>query len=151
MTSTASGPIAAAQGIAHVRLTVTDIDRSKSFYNSVFGAEPAFDFSAKASDPAVRDDPEQLFGGCVYALGDQILGLRPAAPSTDSFDSTRVGLDHVSLKLGSLDDLKAAAGRLHEAGSAHGDLKELTDFGMAIVSFQDPDDINLELSAPLPE
>jgi glyoxylase I family protein len=83
-------------------------------------------------------------------LGDQLLGLRPVASSGDSFVSTRVGLDHLSLLVASVDELRAAQGRLDEAGIPHGDLKELPDLGVAIVSVQDPDDINLELSAPLP-
>ena len=32
----------------------------------------------------------------------------------------------------------------------HGEVTELAGFGIAILSVQDPDDINLELTAPLP-
>ena len=113
------------------------------------GTAPAADFSDQAGDPDVSGDPDRLFGGCVFALGDQVLGLRPAAAAGDRFSSTRVGLDHVSLQLASVAELRAAEQRLSEAGIEHGELKELTDFGMAIVSFQDPDDINLELAAPI--
>ena len=31
----------------------------------------------------------------------------------------------------------------------HGEIIDLTDAGIAILSFQDPDDINIELTAPL--
>jgi glyoxylase I family protein len=136
-------------GIAHVRLTVTDIVRSRAFYVAAFGAEPAADFSAQVDDPEVQADPARLFGGCMFALGDQIVGLRPAAPAGDAFSSTRVGLDHLSLRVGSLDDLHTTEQRLAAAGIDHGEVKELTDFGLAILSFQDPDDINLELTAAL--
>ena len=141
--------IARPGGIGHVRLTVTDIARSKAFYERALGTAPAQDFSDQAGDPDVSADPDRLFGGCVFALGDQVLGLRPAAAAGDRFSSIRVGLDHVSLQLASVAELRAAEQRLSEAGIEHGELRELTDFGMAIVSFQDPDDINLELAAPL--
>jgi glyoxylase I family protein len=149
MGSDADEAIARPAGISHVRLTVTDIARSKAFYRRALGTDPAKDFSDQVDDPAARDDPRRLFGGCMFALGSQVLGLRPAAPTGDRFSSTRVGLDHISLQLGSIEELSAAADRLHEAGIVHGEVTELTEFGLAILSFQDPDDINLELTAPI--
>ena len=141
--------IARPAGISHVRLTVTDIARSKAFYIRALGSEPAKDYSDQIGDADVRVDPDRLFGGCMFAIGAQVLGLRPAAPRGDSFVSTRVGLDHISLQLGSIADLREAAHRLTEAGIEHGDVNELPDFGLSIVSFQDPDNINLEFTAPL--
>jgi len=142
-------PLARPQAIHHVRLTVTDITRSRAFYRSLLGVDPAIDFSDQAGQPGVSEDQERFYGGCVFALGDQLLGLRPVAASGDRFESTRVGLDHLSLALGARDELVAAAGRLDTAGIEHGEVTDLTDAGMAILSVQDPDDINLELSAPL--
>ena len=85
------------------------------------------------------------------AARDQLLGLRPVARAGDTFDSTRVGLDHVSLGVASVDALTAAAAALDEAGVEHGSVDVLPGTGMAILSLQDPDDINLELVAPAPE
>lgn len=133
--------------INHVRLTVTDIARSKAFYERLLGPDLAFDFSDQVDEPGVRQDPKRLYGGCGFTIGSQLLGLRPVAAAGDRFDSTRVGLDHISLDLGSVDELKAAVQRLDDAGIEHGELIDLGDLGMAIVSLQDPDDINLELSA----
>jgi glyoxylase I family protein len=143
-------PLARPGGIHHVRLTVTDIGRSKGFYASLLGAGPAADFSDRADDPAVQEDPARLYGGCVFSVGEQLLGLRPVAEAGDRFSSTRVGLDHLSLAVGTRDELLAAVARLDAAGVEHGDVTELTGFGIAILSVQDPDDINLELTAPLP-
>jgi len=142
-------PLAHPQAIHHVRLTVTDIARSKAFYSSLLGVDPAIDFSDQAGQDGVAEDQARFYGGCVFPLGDQLLGLRPVAPRGDRFESTRVGLDHLSLALGARADLVAAAGRLAAAGIEHGEVTDLTDAGMAILSLQDPDDINLELSAPL--
>jgi len=142
-------PLARPQAIHHVRLTVTDIARSKAFYRSLLGTDPALDFSDQVDEPGVREDPAKLYGGCAFPLGDQLLGLRPVAAAGDSFESTRVGLDHVALAVGSPADLRSAVSRLDAAGVEHGEVTELGDLGMAILSVQDPDDINLELSAPL--
>lgn len=143
-------PLAQPGAIHHVRLTVTDIARSKDFYGRLLGAGPAADFSDQAGDPAVQKDPARLYGGCIFSVGEQLLGLRPVAEVGDRFSSTRVGLDHLSLAVGSPDELSAAVARLDAAGVEHGEITELTGFGIAILSVQDPDDINLELTAPLP-
>ncbi len=133
-------------GIHHVRLTVTDIGRSKAFYTTLLGSEPVIDESASIDQPGVREDPEKYYGGAVFSFGDQLLGLRPVAEPGDTFSSTRVGLDHVSLVVGSRSDLDKAAERLDADGVTHG---EVTEIGpMAILSLQDPDDINLELCFP---
>ena len=148
MTTTPGGtPVVRATGLHHVRLTVTDIARSKAFYSSTFGAEPAIDFTDQAGDPSTRQDRTRFYGGCVYRFGNQLLGLRPVAEPTDRFDSTRVGLDHVSLSVGSAADLQAAVGRLDAAGIPHGEVTDLGDVGLLILSLQDPDGINLELTA----
>ena len=148
MTDT-SESLARPGAIHHVRLTVTDIGRSKEFYGRLLGGGPAVDFSDQAGDPAVQEDPARLYGGCVFSVGNQLLGLRPVAEAGDRFRSTRVGLDHLSLAVGSAAELEAVAARLDVAGVQHGEVMELSGFGIAILSVQDPDDINLELTAPL--
>ena len=135
-------------GFAHVRLTVTDIARSKAFYDQVFGWPAAIDASAHAGEPGVTDSPEQLYGGTIYQTPQGTLfGLRPVGSAR--FDPGHTGLDHVSFAVDSRDELERAAAALSEAGIEHGEINDLPDAGMAILSFQDPDDINLELTAPL--
>lgn len=134
-------------GYAHVRLTVTDIARSKAFYDQVFGWPLAVDQS-EASDPGVRSDQQRFYGGCVYQTPEgQLFGLRPVG--SEPFDPDTTGLDHLSFTVASRDDLVAAAAAFDEAGITHGEIVELTDAGIAFLSFQDPDDINVELTAPL--
>lgn len=145
-----SDPIARPEGFSHVRLTVTDIHRSRAFYEQLFGMPPGSDFSDEIDDPTVHDDPWRTYGGCSFTFAGQTLGLRPVASPGDSFDPDRVGLDHVSFRVTSVDDLHAAARRLTDAGVPHGEVTELPPFGVVILSVQDPDDINLELAAPLP-
>jgi catechol 2,3-dioxygenase-like lactoylglutathione lyase family enzyme len=141
-------PLVNSTGFSHVRLTVTDIHRSKAFYDAVFGWPVAIDASGKVDEPGVKESPEHLFGGVIYQTPQgSLLGLRPVGSS--SFDSTTNGLDHVSFAVDSVEELDRAAAALSEAGIAHGEVKRLDRSGIAILSFQDPDDINLELTAPL--
>lgn len=141
-------PLLSSSGFAHVRLTVTDIARSKAFYDRVFGWPVAVDASARVDEPGVRESPEQLYGGVVYqSPSGALLGLRPVGGQR--FDSEHTGLDHVSFLVESRDDLVAAHRALDEADTEHGEVTDLTGSGLAILSFSDPDGIHLELTAPL--
>jgi len=146
MTDTSATPAAldSITGVHHVRLSVTDLARSRAFYEGVLGLTPAIESEGDPSDPAVREDPEQYFGGVIYGVGSQLLGLRPVADADAAFDPAARGLDHVSLQVGSRDDLVRAAAVFAQRGISHG---EVIDFptGMSILSVQDPDDINVEL------
>lgn len=129
--------------VAHVRLTVTDIERSRQFYESVFGWPVLLEVPPNA-DHVTRDRLAFLFGGVIYDLGGTLLGLRPVA--TDRFDENRAGLDHIAFRLGGTDELQAAAARLDELGVPHEPVK---DIGPAyILEFRDPDNIALEFTAP---
>jgi glyoxylase I family protein len=132
-------------GYGHVRLTVTDVGRSRAFYDHVFGFPVAYEVPPDA-DEATRSSLAFLYGGVIYAVpGGGLLGLRPVAPDGDRFDEDRVGLDHLSFAVGSLADLQDAVRVLDEAGVAHGGVK---DIGVAsILEFRDPDGIALELIA----
>jgi glyoxylase I family protein len=135
-------------GFAHVRLTVTDIARSKAFYDQVFGWPAAIDTSGDVEAPKETGEPANFYGGTIYQTPEGTLfGLRPVGSA--QFDSERTGLDHVSFAVESRDELVSALKALDEAGIAHGDIIDLDDAGLAILSFQDPDDINIELTAPL--
>lgn len=128
---------------AHVRITVTDIQRSRAFYDSVFALPVAFELPPDA-DEATREQLAFLYGGVIYRLGTSLLGLRPVGD--DEFDEDRVGLDHLSLAVASRADLDAAAAMLDELGVPHEPVK---DIGAGfILEFRDPDNIALELFAP---
>jgi catechol 2,3-dioxygenase-like lactoylglutathione lyase family enzyme len=124
--------------VHHVCLTVTDVARSQAFYTGVLN----FTF--------ISDLPAGVF------LGNGALGLAlrtsaapERAPDSDRFDEARVGLDHLSLQVASRADLEAAAAALDARGVSHGEIKDLGEgFGILVLAFRDPDNIQLELTAP---
>jgi glyoxylase I family protein len=129
--------------IAHVRLTVTDIERSRQFYESVFGW-PVLIESPDNADAATREALSFLFGGVIYDLGGTLIGLRPVA--ADRFHEDRCGLDHVAFRVASKAELDHAATHLDELGIEREPVK---DIGPSyILEFRDPDNIALELTAP---
>jgi glyoxylase I family protein len=129
--------------IAHVRLTVTDIARSRRFYETVFGWPVLLEHPDDADD-ATREALGFLFGGVIYRAGNGLIGLRPVA--SDSFHEDRCGLDHIAFALASKDELEAAAAHLDDLGVAH---EQVKDIGPSyILEFRDPDNIALELTAP---
>ena len=136
-------------GLHHLRLTVSDLARSRAFYEDVLGFQVAAQSPGDPSVPAVRADPDQLYGGVVYQTHGILFGLRPVAAAGDRFDSERTGLDHVSFTVADRAALDAAATALEEQGITHGEVKVLSGFGLAILSFSDPDGVHLELTAPV--
>jgi glyoxylase I family protein len=134
--------------IHHLRLTVTDVERSREFYTQLLGFEVAAD-SPPPGDPAAEAAYPVLWGGCVMIRGNLLLGLRPVAPPGDRFDENRVGLDHLSFNVGSRGELEAAAKLFDERGVPHGPIKALDGFGILVLPFRDPDNIQVELTAPI--
>jgi glyoxylase I family protein len=130
-TPIATGPV------HHLRLTVSDVERSRAFYTEVVG----FQF--------VMDLPSGVF----LSNGAVGLGLGPSpdpsrAPADDQFDEARIGLDHLSFSVTSRDELERARQLLDERGMPHGEITDLGDaFGLYILAFRDPDNIQLELTA----
>ncbi|MGI8667104.1 MAG: VOC family protein [Jatrophihabitans sp.] len=143
-------PIVESSGYAHVRITVTDIARSKAFYDEVFGWPIAIDASDRIDEPGITESQADFYGGTVYQTpGGTLFGLRPVAAADDRFDSERTGLDHLSFAVSSRADLVAAAAAFADKDIPHGEVTDLTGAGLAILSFSDPDGVHCELTAPL--
>lgn len=142
-----AGPIATG-GVHHIRLTVTDVKRSREFYTELLGFDIAAD-SPPAGDPSAEAAYQVLWGGCVMIRGNLLLGLRPVAPPGDRFDENRVGLDHLSFSVDTRAELDDAMKLLDDRGVSHGPIIPLEGFGIAVLPFRDPDNIQVELTAPL--
>lgn len=124
--------------ITHVAVTVTDLDRSTSWYTDLFGAPAVLD----------EDEVEGSFHHTVFLLGGgQLFGLHThPAGAGDTFDELRTGLDHVAFACTDRTELETWAARLDELGIEHGSIKD-AHYGSG-VSFRDPDGIALEFFAP---
>lgn len=128
----------ATAGVHHLRLIVTDSVRSRDFYTSLLN------FMVVAELPP----------GFVMSNGNLVLGVtspwdESQAIPNDRFSPNRVGLDHLSFGVADRAELHRAAALFDERGVEHGDIRDLPDFGITILSFSDPDGIQLELTAPL--
>ena len=134
--------------IHHLRLTVTDIKRSREFYTELLGfgiaaeSPPEGDATAEAAYPV-------LWGGVVMIRGNLLLGLRPVAKAEDRFDDDRVGLDHLSFNVATRAELDQALKLFDERAIEHGPIKSLEGFGICVLPFRDPDNIQIELTSPL--
>jgi glyoxylase I family protein len=128
-------------GIAHVELSVRDLDRSVSWYCALLDARDVFRATSDAHGIAACAIFEPR-SRTVLAFTQH----REEDPS--EFDPRRAGLDHLSFAVADRAELEAWVARLDALGIAHSPVQ---DEGYAHqVTFRDPDGIALELSARVP-
>jgi glyoxylase I family protein len=124
--------------LAHVALTVRNLEVSIPWYQMLFDAEPVID---EDTDPDLHHT--------VYLIGNgTLIGLHQhgTAAAPEPFSEFRVGLDHVAFGCEDRAELEKWALRLDELGIARGRIKDAS-YGSG-VSFRDPDGIALEFFAP---
>ena len=122
--------------LTHVAVTVSDLSRSKGWYQALFAAEP------------VMDEDTGPFHHVVWLLGGTLLGIHQHAGATinEAFDERRPGLDHVAFGCANRGELEQWEQRLNDLGIAHGGIVD-APYGSGL-SFRDPDNIALEFFAP---
>ena len=122
--------------IAHVSLTVSDLDRSIPWYERVFDAKLVL---AEESGPFRR--------AVLVVAGQALVGLQefPDPADTLPFNERRVGLDHLAFACSSRGELEAWKARLDELGIVNGGVVD-AGYG-SVLSFRDPDNIALEFFA----
>ena len=125
-------------GVHHIRLIVTDPVRSRDFYTTFLN----FMVAAELPPGFVLTDGNILLG--VTSPWDDSQAL-----PNDRFSPNRVGLDHLSFSVANRAELHKAAALFEEHGVEHGEVRDLPPFGITILSFSDPDGIQVELTAPL--
>jgi glyoxylase I family protein len=124
------------QVVHHVTLTITDLQRSCDFYSNLLG----FQMAAQLSPTRV-----------LLTNGKSVLALTlppdaSKAIPNDRFSENRVGLDHISFSVDNYAALEEAHAIFDRQGVPHGPIE---DSGMLYtLAFRDPDNIQLELSAP---
>ena len=123
--------------VHHVTLTVTDVSRALDFYTRLLGFQEVADYGPRK----------------ILHNGSVLLAVGPApdpaqALDEDRFSEHRVGLDHISFSVGNMAALEAAAQRFDQEGVERGEIRHLEPFGIHVMAFRDPDNIQLELTAP---
>lgn len=124
-------------GVHHITLTVQDVARSADWYDTVLGTA---DRAARSGDGWERirmSWPSGLVIGLTHHW---------TTSAEDSFDATRVGLDHIGLACPSEDAVRAWAARLDALGVPHGPVEE-APYGWAVTA-RDPDGIAVEFFCP---
>ncbi len=125
-------------GVHHFALTVTDVARSTPWYQRVLGLVVLRQVEvAGVSFVTLRSDG----GALVLTL------YQHPANRREPFNETRTGLDHISFGVASRAELKEWSERLSDNGVDHSPVAE-DPFG-AVLVFRDPDNIQLELVAPV--
>ncbi len=123
--------------IAHVTLTVSDLDRSVRWYERLF--DVAFHW----------DESPGPFRRAVWLVdGQTLVGLHefPDPSDTLPFDERRIGLDHLAFACRGRDELEGWENRLLELGIDNGGIVD-AGYGSGL-SCRDPDNIALEFFAP---
>ena len=125
-------------GAHHIALTVTDLERSASWYCDLLGMEVVF----QGEDDTVR------FKVLAHAGSGWVMGVREYAGKPDGpFDEFRTGLDHLAFGVSSRDELVAWENELEQRGIPFTPTAK-TPIGTVVV-FRDPDNIQLEFWLPL--
>jgi catechol-2,3-dioxygenase len=125
-------------GLAHVALTVKDVEVSGGWYRRLLGTDPVLD---EHTDAGFRHLVWVLDGGTLLGIHQHERG----APD-ERFTEFRVGLDHVGFGCTCRADLENWVDRLNELGISHGGIVD-AGYGSGL-SFRDPDGIALEFFAP---
>ena len=125
-------------GYSHLSLTVTDLDRSTEWYRDVL----AFSLDSEVKrDGFRRNRLRHPDAGITLTLTQHDAG------SGDRFDERRTGMDHVSFAVPTAEDVHDFKARFEARGVEHSDVKPTASGAGGIVTFRDPDNIQLEIFA----
>ena len=120
-----------------VDLRVRDVAASAAWYSALLNLNPVRDFHG----------PDGRLVHIVLAHESGLtLGLIGPPSADEDFDEYHVGLDHLEFLVATVDDLHQWATRLAELGIANSGLRT-RPHGSVMVTFRDPDNIQLELYA----
>jgi catechol-2,3-dioxygenase len=125
-------------GLAHVALTVRDVDVSGPWYRQLLGSDPVLD---EHTDAGFRHLVWVLDGGTLLGIHQHERGV-----PDERFTEFRVGLDHVGFGCADRGELEKWMDRLNELGIPHGGIVD-AGYGSGL-SFRDPNGIALEFFAP---
>jgi catechol 2,3-dioxygenase-like lactoylglutathione lyase family enzyme len=117
-------------GLHHIKVPVTDLDRSRAWYQRVFELEPMLEFPD--ADGVVRGVAFQPLNGFCLALREHPTVARAMA-----------GFDPFAILLGDQPDVQHWADRLDTLGIEHSPIIQATTGWL--LAFHDPDGLELLL------
>lgn len=131
----------------HVGINVTDLDRSRPFYLTVFGLEVLGESTEDGRRFAFLGDPsvasEVFLDRLAVTLWEQSAG---------TFSRDAPGLHHLAFHVDTVDDVEAVRDRVRGLGAEllyGGEIvPHSSEFGSGGFFFVDPDGIRLEVCAP---
>ena len=121
-------------GYSHVAIRVTDLERARHFYVDVLGL------------PVLVE----IEGVVLVQVGSAAMGIRADAEGAkpgDRFDPHRVGLDHVSFAVDTVEQLEQMERDLDAAGVPNDGVHDESVLNAKGLVFYDPDGIAFELYA----
>ena len=120
-------------GIAHVTLTVSNIQKTKAFYKELFQKEFSMDDKSSFSllDVGIP---------CWFVQWEE-------KNQNDRFNEKRIGLDHVAFRIETIDELNYFVKKLDTMNVHNSGLKRFAG-KYPYVAFRDPDNIQTEFFIP---
>lgn len=125
-------------GFSHLSLSVTDLDRSTAWYCDLLG------FTVDASvegDGFLRNRLHHPDAGITLTL------TAHQGSTGEPFDERRTGMDHASFAVAGIDELHRLKERFLDQGVDHSEVKPTAGGAGGMITFRDPDNIQLELFA----
>ena len=117
-------------GISHVSLTVSDMQRATWFWTTVMGFEVGIEVPGATV--------------CIHRGSGTVVGFRDHAGTvTGSFDEKRVGMDHIAMAVSSVAGLEQWAAWLDQQEVEHSQVEQ-SDLGHHL-NLRAPDGIAVEL------
>jgi lactoylglutathione lyase len=122
----------------HIGLNVSQLERSREFYKTVFGLEVA--------GQSLREGRRYVF----LSSGERLV-LTLWEQSQGQFETAKPGLHHLSFQVDTLEEVRQAEQRLHSLGATllyDGIVPHSEGASSGGIFFEDPDGIRLEIYAP---
>jgi len=123
------------EGFGHIDLTVSDGERSASWWSEVLG----FKLVLKVERPGFR------VWSMLHPSGLSVGLMMHEDASAGSFDERSTGLDHLAFNVRDRATLESWVTHLDSLGVAHSEIKD--ENGGPLMTVRDPDNIQLELHA----
>lgn len=124
-------------GRVEITLSVRDPERSAAWYSELLSMQQTYDHTS--------DDGSMRYICLVEPSSGFVLCLvGHAGNSGESFDEHRTGLDHLEFLVGQRDDLAGWAAHLDAMGVEHSGVKDFDYTPNSMLTFRDPDNIQLE-------